>query len=481
MSLWTSLEPASTTVDPGGSTTVRLRLRNTGDVVDEYRFEPVGDIAPWTRVEPASLRLFPGTTGTVELTFAPPRTPDATAGPNAYAVRITPTEHPEAVTVPEGNLTITPFTEVRAELVPPTVKGRLRGRPKLAVDNLGNTKVTASLSGSDNGDHLSYDLHPANVQIEPGRAAFVNATLKPRQITWFGSKEERPYVIEVKRSGTTPLTVEGTYVQRSFLPGWFATTLGITLALAITFVMLWIAYRPQFTSNAREFQAASVSTLPPPLATPTPQPSAPAESPQAEAPQPPAQPTQSEQPADGGGDGDGGGGGEASSSPKPKPPAVVPANNVMLRNSTTKMCVALPAADDSDSKGRVVQSRCDETNTAQRWNLEERYPKLGPGGTVLFQIRNLKDQLCVDLGDYGAKPIRSPILEYTCDGTTADNQLWWVKKVASGYYWIRNYASNNECLDVAGYSTGGEGTNLTLYTCSISDDQEWEILRPTSS
>lgn len=102
---------------------MRLRLRNTGDVVDEYRFEPVGDIAPWTTVEPQPLRLYPGTTGTVELMFAPPRTPDATAGPNPYAVRITPTEHPEATTVPEGNLTITPFTEVRAELVPPTVKG----------------------------------------------------------------------------------------------------------------------------------------------------------------------------------------------------------------------------------------------------------------------------------------------------------------------------------------------------------------------
>ncbi|TSB18663.1 hydrolase, partial [Streptomyces benahoarensis] len=72
MSLWTSLEPASTTVDPGGSTTVRLRLRNTGDVVDEYRCVPVGDLASWTTVEPGTLRLYPGTTGTVELTFAPP-------------------------------------------------------------------------------------------------------------------------------------------------------------------------------------------------------------------------------------------------------------------------------------------------------------------------------------------------------------------------------------------------------------------------
>ncbi|MET7652917.1 hydrolase, partial [Streptomyces sp. NPDC005859] len=51
MSLWTSLEPASVTVDPGSRATVRLRVRNTGDVVDEYRFEPVGPIAPWTTVE----------------------------------------------------------------------------------------------------------------------------------------------------------------------------------------------------------------------------------------------------------------------------------------------------------------------------------------------------------------------------------------------------------------------------------------------
>ncbi|MBD9703659.1 hydrolase [Streptomyces sp. ID01-12c] len=318
MSLWTSLEPASATVDPGSSTTVRLRLRNTGDVVDEYRFEPVGDIAPWTTVEPQTLRLYPGTTGSVELTFAPPRTPDATAGPNAYAVRILPTEHPEATTVPEGNLTITPFTEVRAELVPPTVKGRFRGRPKLAVDNLGNTKVTASVSGSDNGDQLSYDIHPSNVQIEPGRAAFVKATLKPRQIIWFGSKEERPYTFAVKRSGVTPLDVEGTYVQRSFLPGWLATCLGVFLALAITFLTLWLAYRPPVVSATTELREAGVSTLPP---SPSPSLSAPAPP----TPSPPAvssAPPQTEEPKSDGGSGgggdDGGGGSGGGGEEKPK-------------------------------------------------------------------------------------------------------------------------------------------------------------------
>ncbi|MFE7031162.1 hydrolase [Streptomyces sp. NPDC057621] len=311
MSLWTSLEPASATVDPGDSTTVRLRLRNTGDVVDEYRFEAVGPLAPWARVEPQVLRLYPGTTGSVDVTFSPPRTPDATAGPNPYAVRVTPTEHPDATTVPEGNLTITPFTEIRAELVPPTVKGRFRGRPKLAVDNLGNTKLTASVSGSDNGDQLSYDVHPSNVQIEPGRAAFVKTTLKPRQIIWFGSKESRPYTLAVQRSGVDPLGVEGTYVQKGFLPRWLATFLGIFMALAITFVMLWIAYKPSVRSTATEkIEEAGVSTLAPSLS-PTP------EAPKAPPSVPTTPPAATETQKPGGAGAGGGGGGSGDEETKP--------------------------------------------------------------------------------------------------------------------------------------------------------------------
>ncbi|QFR00434.1 hydrogenase expression protein [Streptomyces phaeolivaceus] len=475
MSLWTSLEPVSAAVDPGGTATVRLRLRNTGDVVDEYRFEPVGDIAPWTTVEPQTLRLFPGTTGTVELTFAPPRTPDATAGPNAYAVRITPTEHPEAATVPEGNLTITPFTEVRAELVPPTVKGRLRGRPKLAIDNLGNTKVTASVSGSDNGDQLSYDIFPSNVRIEPGRAAFVKATLKPRQITWFGSKQERPYLLAVKRSGVTPLDVEGMYVQRSFLPGWLATCLGILLALAVTFLTMWFAFRPQVVSAAGEYREAGVSTLPPsaspqPLESVRPEPEKDAE------PEPDAAPSEEE--ADGGGGGGGGGAPEASSEPvEEEDESVLPARNVLLRNLATKLCADVPGEGNGRRDGRVQQFTCDDSTTDnQLWHLEVKVEKQAPDGTDLFQIRNAKDQLCMDLPNYGANPIHTKITEFTCDGTTSDNQLWWLDPQQSGGYWIRNYASDNKCLEVAGNEDLRNEVTLMLFHCTVTDDQEWQIV-----
>ncbi|GAQ67850.1 ricin-type beta-trefoil lectin domain protein [Streptomyces scabiei] len=453
---------------------MRLRLRNTGDVVDEYRFEPVGDIAPWTTVEPQTLRLYPGTTGSVELTFAPPRTPDATAGPNPYAVRITPTQHPEATTVPEGNLTITPFTEVRAELVPPTVKGRLRGRPKLAIDNLGNTRVTASVSGSDNGDQLSYDLHPSNVQIEPGRAAFVKATLKPRQITWFGSKEERPYTLAVKRSGVTPLDVEGTYVQRSFLPGWLATCLAICLALAITFVTLWLAYRPRVVSAATELQKTGVSTLPP-SASPQPLESAKPE------PTPEGEPEKEAAPSESADDGGGGGGGGApATSPEPaeeKDESVLPARDVLLRNLATKLCADVPGEGNGRRDGRVQQFTCDDsTADNQLWHLEVKAEKQGPGGTDLFQIRNAKDQLCMDLPNYGANPIHTKITEFTCDGTTSDNQLWWLDPQQSGGYWIRNAASENKCLEIAGNEDTRDEVTLMLFHCTVTDDQEWQIV-----
>ncbi|GGJ64331.1 hydrogenase expression protein [Streptomyces brasiliensis] len=467
-------------MDPGASTTVRLRLRNTGDVVDEYRFEPVGPVAPWTRVEPQTLRLYPGTTGTVQLTFAPPRTPDATAGPNPYAVRITPTEHPEATTVPEGNLTITPFTEVRAELVPPTVKGRFRGRPKLAIDNLGNTKLTASVSGNDNGDQLSYDVHPSNVQIEPGRAAFIKTTLKPRRIIWFGSKEQRPYTLNVLRSGAEPLPTEGTYVQRGFLPRWLATFFGVFVALAITFVLLWTAYKPSVNTGATEKPVEAGATLSPST---TPTSAMPLEPPSAET----GSGDKDIAAETGSGDkdiaaetgsGSGGGGGAPAPAKKPAPP-LVPATNVLLRNTVTKKCADIPGFEKGTVNGKVYEYTCNGTSqNNQLWNLEVKYPKGGPGGSPLFQIRNAKDQLCMDLPDYGAAPVRSLITEYTCDGTTADNQLWWLDKQKSGAYWIRNFASDNKCLDVAGFSTGGNETNLTLYHCSTSDDQEWLIVHP---
>ncbi|MFB6751819.1 ricin-type beta-trefoil lectin domain protein [Streptomyces sp. NPDC056353] len=461
MNLWTSLEPASATVDPGSSTRVRLRVRNTGDVVDEYRFEPVGDVAPWTTVEPPTLRLYPGTTGTVELTFAPPRTPDAVAGPNPYAVRITPTEHPDAVTVPEGNLTITAFTEVRAELVPPTVKGRFRGRPRLAVDNLGNTKVTASVAGSDTCDHLSYEIRPSNVQIEPGRAAFVETTLKPKQIIWFGSKEERPYKLAVRRSGVDPTDVEGTYVQRGFLPRWLATFLGIFMALALAFVMIWIAYKPQVRSSATEqAQQAGAALAPSPSASPQTLPST-AESAPAEQPKVREPAAQEPKDDDGGGGGGGeekapapekseketsGGGGEE----KPDTEAPEPvAPGTTIYGHASNRCIEVAGHKWRD--GAPLQIADCTGKAWQKWDFR-------PDGT----IRSLG--LCMD-ATWGGTANGTVVQVAVCSGNPAQ------QFILAGPKDLVNVQAN-KCVDVVDEKTGN-GARLQLWECNGQDNQKW--------
>ncbi|MCB5909130.1 RICIN domain-containing protein [Streptomyces pinistramenti] len=464
MSLWTSLEPASTTVDPGGSTTVRLRLRNTGDVVDEYRCVPVGDLAPWTTVEPQSIRLYPGTTGSVELTFAPPRTPDATAGPNPYGVQIIPTEHPEATTVPEGNVTITPFSEVRAELVPQTVKGRFRGRPKLAIDNFGNVALTASVNGSDNGDQISYDIYPANVQIQPGRAAFIKATLKPRQIIWAGAKQSRPFTLGVQRSGAEPLPVRGTYVQPGLLPRWLGVVLSMLLALAIAFLMIWFTYKPSVATKATEKpQQEAVKTVPTPDPKPTPS-----------APKPESDPKPEHT--------KGGGDGAAAAKAKAEREKY---HNVLLRNGTTRKCANV--SDKGSIGGPVDQLTCNggDGQEHQLWSLElmPQGKGAGPGNADLYQIKNVKDGYCMDLPDNGPAPKETHITEGPCTGRSDDNQSWWLeKRVETNLFWIHNYTSDNLCMDVSGYaSSGGDMADkmpLTLFGCSDTDDQGWSIDKP---
>ncbi|MGW4896906.1 COG1470 family protein [Kitasatospora sp. NPDC004240] len=315
MSIWTALEPASAPVEPGGATTVTLRVRNTGDVVEEYRITPLGEPAQWVSVEPATLTQYPGTTGTVELTFAPPRTPDATAGPQPFAVQVTPSEQREAVTVVEGVLLVAPFTELRAELVPPTSRGRFRGRMRYAVDNLGNTPVTAVLSGQDTGDQYDVEPYPSSVRIEPGRAVFGRVTVKPRQVRWSGGKETVPVTVSVRRQGAEPLDLEASHLSRAVLPGWAPAVLGLVAALTVGAIALWLTASPSVASRAKPLAAGSASMAaaaatiaPPPLAP------APSEPPPGAPPaEQPAVPGEQPNTGGGGSGGSGGGGGSGGS------------------------------------------------------------------------------------------------------------------------------------------------------------------------
>ncbi len=257
MTWWNSLDPAAVTVDPGGRETVRLRVRNTGDTVEEFRLGVVGAPAGWSRIEPDVLRLYPGSEGTAEISFAPPRSPDAAAGPTPFGIRVEPRENPEARDVVEGQVTVTPFSEIRAELLPPTIVGRFRGRASLAVDNLGNTPLTAALTLRDDAGRLAYEVEPTAVQVAPGRAAFAKLTIRPQQVLWTGSGQAHPLTVSVRRSGDEQAhELPGSFDQRPVLPRRLLALGGVLAALAVAAVVAWLTYAPDFNGSARENQAA---------------------------------------------------------------------------------------------------------------------------------------------------------------------------------------------------------------------------------
>ncbi|MFD4634459.1 peptidoglycan-binding protein [Streptomyces sp. NPDC058284] len=264
MTWWNSLDPAAVTVDPGGRATVRLRVRNTGDTVEEYRLGVVGAPAGWTRVEPEVLRLYPGSEGTAEISFAPPRSPDAPAGPAPYGIRVEPREQPETRDVVEGQVTVAPFSEVRAELLPPTLVGRFRGRASVAVDNLGNTPLTATLSFRDDADRLIFDVSPTAVQVAPGRAVFAKATVRPQRVRWTGDAQAHPFTLAVRRSGDERAhELPGSFDQRPVLPRALLALGSVVAALCVASAVIWFSYAPKFDGSARENRAGAAPAAAP--------------------------------------------------------------------------------------------------------------------------------------------------------------------------------------------------------------------------
>ncbi|WP_329619222.1 peptidoglycan-binding protein [Streptomyces sp. NBC_01255] len=256
MTMWTSLDPADVTVEPGARTSARLRVRNTGDTVEEYRLSLVGKPSGWARVEPDVLRLYPGSEGTAEISFAPPRSSDVEAGPVAYGIRVDPRENTGARDVVEGRLTLTPFTETRAELLPPALIGRFRGRARIAVDNLGNTPLTASLVARDDTNRLTFDVRPNAVQIAPGRAAFGELVVRPQAVRWTGAEESHRFTVSVRRAGDdTALDLDATFDQRPVLGNWLVVAGGLLLTAVIAFIVLWFNFSPKIVSAAKEIQA----------------------------------------------------------------------------------------------------------------------------------------------------------------------------------------------------------------------------------
>jgi hypothetical protein len=248
-----TLEPISVTVEPGQQATTQVRVRNTGTIVDRFHFEVLGEPSAWSVVTPSELSLFPNAEGTVEVRFTPPRDAATHAGGVPFAVKVTSDEDEAGTVVEEGTLDMRPFRDLHAELVPRTSSGSRKALLRLAVDNRGNSAVTAAVSGADPNQVLDFSFEPPSFTAAPDSATFVKTVVRPKQRFMKGPAQSHPFQVMVDDGAGQPLVVDGTLLQESVIPDWAPRALAGLLGLLVLFLLLWFTLlKPQIKSQAKQ-------------------------------------------------------------------------------------------------------------------------------------------------------------------------------------------------------------------------------------
>ncbi|WTW99169.1 hypothetical protein OG216_40090 [Streptomycetaceae bacterium NBC_01309] len=203
MSPTATLDTPAVSVEPGHTADVPLQIRNSGSTVEEYRFEVTGPCAGWMTVEPERVSLYPETAETVTVRLRPPRESGIRAGESPYGIRVVPTNEPAQAVVPEGTVTVLPFTEVTAELLPRSSHAARKGRHRIAVDNRGNTPVTTRMLAQPGSRRVEPRFGKDQFVVAPGHAEFTEVSMRPAKLIWFGPPQTHNFQIAVATSAAT--------------------------------------------------------------------------------------------------------------------------------------------------------------------------------------------------------------------------------------------------------------------------------------
>jgi hypothetical protein len=230
-----------------------MLVRNTGQVVDQFTIDVVGNCAEWTKVEPRVVNLLPGADVEVTVTFAPAKSPEIPAGVVPFGIRVLSREDPPGSAVAEGTVDVAPYSDVQVELVPRQSTGRRRGKHQLAVDNNGNQPTTVQVTAHDEEEALDFKLDHTVAAIEPGAAAFIRIRAVPEKRFLKGADRQHPFVITAVPSNADPVATRGTMTQRQLLPAWLLPAAALLAVLVIAAIVLYeTLLKPTIRSEARD-------------------------------------------------------------------------------------------------------------------------------------------------------------------------------------------------------------------------------------
>lgn len=265
MSVLATIEPVDLKVDAGAETSLLVRVRNRGTIVDRFDIAVVGPTAPWATVDPPNLRLFPDKEGEARVTFRPPRAPNPAADTYPFGVAVRAASDAAASTVEEGRIVVAPFIQLTSEIVPQTSRGSRSGSHDLTVHNVGNTVAEVSVKASDPDRLLDFEVLPQRAGLRPGGSATIHAKVKPKATFLMGSSKRIPFAIHIDEPTAGSYQVPATLEQRAIIPGWVKPAAGLAVAAIAAILVLPGMLGLTGDANASPSLVAVASSPPPPV------------------------------------------------------------------------------------------------------------------------------------------------------------------------------------------------------------------------
>ncbi len=214
-------------VEPGGTTSLEARVRNRGDVVDEFTLWVDGPPGSWVRVEPPRVAVYPGQEGTAALTFEPPRDAGIPAGRTPFRLVARSVQQGGAAAVQDGVVDIAPVTGLDLDVRPERVQTDRLATYEVVLTNRSNHDVVVDLEVREPQFVLQTQLDPVQLQAPafgtavatlqaaaPGEAP---DTPRPFPITVHAALADRPL--------DAPVTADAVLVHKFSPPAAYLATL----------------------------------------------------------------------------------------------------------------------------------------------------------------------------------------------------------------------------------------------------------------
>lgn len=230
---------------PGESGILRVDIRNTSDIVEEFDVTVLGAAAAWAEVSPnVPVSLFPGDDAEVVITLRPRRVWQRKPGIVHVGVMVASAVDEANVTIKETDVFVGEFTEVQAWLRPSSRGFRFHGAYRVIVANTGNADLPVRLTAFDAAEQLTFEFDRNEITIPPGTTLDMPVRVRVRPVLR-GAVQPFPFSVLVldnhPRSPDDPelvdpillFQVDGTATRRPVIGPWIIRALAVLAVLAL--------------------------------------------------------------------------------------------------------------------------------------------------------------------------------------------------------------------------------------------------------